>query len=408
MSRVVVIGGGASGLTAAIAAARAGAAVTVLEQNERPGKKLLASGNGKCNLTNLQLQAERYDCDSPDFLNKCLLRFTVEDTLSFFSDLGLETRDRNGWVYPVTDQASSVLQLLLMEAERLHVRVKTREKAETVLLQDRAEEARFLIKTRSWSYPADSVVISCGSPASSVHGSCDDGLRIAEGIGISSAPFLPALVPLKLKGKPPKKWTACRTYGTVTLLVNGREAGEDTGEIQLTENGISGIPVFQISREAVCAADRGLKTEIRLNLMPGRTSGETAALLRERHERHPHQDLRELLTGLLPDRIIAMVCAADGGSSPAGRASFDRTADLLCGMILPIQGPASAGQAQICSGGVLLKELTENLESRKQRGVYFAGETLNVAGPCGGYNLQWAWTSGMIAGSAAGGNACFC
>ena len=399
MNRVVVIGGGASGLMAAVCAAGCGAAVTVLEQNDRPGKKLLASGNGKCNLTNLRLQAELYDSDAPDMLKKCLDRFSPEDTLAFFRDLGLEIRDRDGWVYPVTDQASTVLQLLLMEAERLHVRIKTRETAEAIDFADGERESggsRILVRTGSWSYPADAVVISCGSPASAVHGSCDAGILLAQGLGISCRPFLPALVPLKLKGRPPKKWTACRTSGTVTLLVDGREAGEDTGEIQLTENGISGIPVFQISREAVQAAAEGKRTEIRLNLMPGRSPKETAKLLRERHARRPGQDLKGLLTGLLPDRIITMVCAASGTD-----ASLEETAELLCGMRLPVQGPAALTQAQICSGGVLLSELTEDLESRKHKGIYFTGETLNAAGPCGGYNLQWAWTSGKIAGTAA-------
>ena len=401
---VCIIGGGASGLTAAIAAARRGAAVTVLEQNDRPGRKLLASGNGKCNLTNLCLDPGAYATDDPQLLRSCLNRFSVQDALRFFRDIGLEVHDREGWVYPVTDQAGSVLQLLLMEAERLRVRIKTQEIVQAVIPADALSGTRdsdksgqrWDIRTKGWTYQADAVILACGSPASAVRGSSDDTIRFANSVSLRFSPFLPALVPLKIKGSLPRKWTACRSHGSVSLYIDGQLSGSDTGELQLTENGISGIPVFQISRDAVRAAAEGRTVTAEISFLPDYTEEEAIQLLRGRRERRPDQNLAQLLTGLLPDRVISVVTAACGADCPP-----EKAARIITHFSLPIAGAASMKQAQICSGGILLQELTEDLACRRQEGLFACGEALNVAGPCGGYNLQWAWTSGWIAGEAA-------
>ncbi len=413
--QVCVIGAGAAGLTAAIAAAEQGAAVTVLEQNDRPGRKLLATGNGKCNLTNLYLQADRYYTDSPQLLKNCMQRFSVQETLEFFRGIGLETHDRDGWVYPVTEQAGSVLQLLLMEAARLHIKIKTRECVQEILRQPETAPriSPWKIRTAGWTYSADAVIIACGSPASAVQGSSDCASDFAESLGVSTEPFLPALVPLKIKGRPPQKWTPCRVRGSVEVYAGGSMSvqtekykedascgkllGRDTGELQLTENGISGIPVFQVSGAAVRAAAVGKKVTAVISFLPGCSPEEAVMLLKRRKERRPEHTLPELLTGLLPDRVIPIITAACGADCPP-----EKAAAVLTAFPLPIAGPASRQQAQICSGGVLLRELTEKLESRKHKDLFFCGEAVNVSGPCGGYNLQWAWTGGRIAGEAAG------
>ena len=404
---VCIIGGGASGLTAAIAAARCGAAVTVLEKNDRPGRKLLASGNGKCNLTNLHLDPGAYDTDSPQLLRKCLERFSAADTLRFFRDIGLEIHDRDGWVYPVTDQAGSVLQLLLMEAEGLHVRIKTQETVQAVTpvsapdgRDPSASYTKWDIRTSGWTYHSDAVILACGSPASAVRGSSGDAARLADSLSLPYTSFLPALVPLKIKGRLPQKWSAVRVRGSVSLYIDGMLSGSDTGELQLTENGISGIPVFQISRAAVRAAEEGREVAAEISFLADYTEEEAAALLRHRKEKRPDRNLAQILTGLLPDRIITVITAATGKDWTP-----EKAARLITHFTVPIAGAASMRQAQICSGGILLGELTDNLESRKYPGLYICGEALNAAGPCGGYNLQWAWTSGWIAGSGAGSGA---
>ena len=396
---LIVIGGGAAGLTAAIRAAREGASVTVLEKNERPGRKLLASGNGKCNLTNLALQADRYGTDDPVLLAHCLQRFSPEDAMAFFRDLGLEMKDRDGWVYPVTDQAASVLQVLLLEAERLRVRIKTREVVRQLQPPSAGEgDSLWTVRTSTWEYRAPAVLLACGSPASAVHGSSDDAWRIGNELGLRTEPFLPALVPLRISRPLPAKWASCRVHGRVRLYLDERFSGEEQGELQLTDHGISGIPVFQLSRLAVQAAADSRRVALELSFLPGLRTEEAAALLRARREKWPGRTWPQLLTGLLPDRIITLVCAA-----MTEKAAPEEAARIITQLPLQIQGPASLTQAQICAGGICLREMTENLACRRLPGLFAAGEALNVAGPCGGYNLQWAWTSGMLSGAAAAG-----
>ncbi len=158
MKRVVIIGGGASGMMAAIQAARAGAAVTLLEHNEKPGKKILATGNGRCNLTNLVQEPSRYRSSQPDFPWKIITQYPLEDTLAFFSELGIYTKDRNGWVYPYSDQAAGVAQVLELEARHQKVKIKTTEEVTDILRED----GQYLVKTATWQYPCDSVIISSG------------------------------------------------------------------------------------------------------------------------------------------------------------------------------------------------------------------------------------------------------
>ena len=265
---------------AAICAAREHASVTVLEHNDRPGRKLLASGNGKCNLTNLRAEIGNYHTDNPELIRRCLSRFPVSETLRFFRELGLQFRDRDGWIYPASDQSASVLQVLLMEAQHLHVKIKTQEDVTGI---KKEADGSFLVSTATWNYPADRVILSCGSPASAVRGSSDTAQRIGQSLGLQTMPFLPSLVPLKIREPFSSKWGGCRVHAGISLLVDGKEVSSDCGEIQLTESGISGIPVFQVSHDAVLGLAEKKKTEAILNFWPdggGRTSAGENHLVR--------------------------------------------------------------------------------------------------------------------------------
>ncbi len=469
-NKVIIIGGGASGLMAAITAAERGAQVTVLEQNDRPGRKLLATGNGKCNLTNLDMDLHHYHTDEPELFQAVMGAWTEKDTIDFFRRIGLDMHDRNGWVYPATDQASSVLSLLLMTARENGVKIKTREhvaeirinharfrdtanekksqpasvqKAQRVKEQNQASacpdtkthistkrengteirQYRFEVLTDTWHYDADSVIIACGCPASAVTGSCDDLIRLTAQMGIPCRAFLPALVPLRVKDKGSSAWAGVRAHARVTLLADGQEAASDTGEVQLTQNGISGIPVFQVSRSAVHALQSGKKTVAELNFIPDLTDAETAESLLNKHRSNPGRRIADLLTGMLPDRIIPLfkkeiqtaqnlLDEADDLKKNVDLKGDNADVYLRDSVFLPlaakirhyrveIAGASSLKQAQTCSGGVPFSELTEKLENRKIPGVFFTGETVDVDGECGGYNLQWAWASGHTAGQAA-------
>lgn len=422
-NKVIIIGGGASGLMAAITAAERGAQVTVLEQNDRPGRKLLATGNGKCNLTNLDMNILHYHTDDPVSLMAVMKTWTEKDTMDFFRRIGLDMHDRNGWVYPSTDQASSVLSLLLMTAREKCVKIKTREHVAEIRINQAStkrekgteiRQYRFEVLTDTWHYDADSVIIACGSPASAVTGSCDDLIRLTAQLDIPCHAFLPALVPLRVKDKGSSTWAGVRVHARVTLFADEQEVASDTGEVQLTQNGISGIPVFQVSRSAVHALHAGQKATAELNFMPDLTNAETAASLLNKHRSNPGRRIADLLTGMLPDRIIPLfkkeIQTAQNLLDEAGELKkstglrdkvFLPLAEKILHYRVEIAGASSLKQAQTCSGGVPFSELTEKLESRKVSGLFFTGETVDVDGECGGYNLQWAWASGHTAGQAA-------
>ena len=389
MKKVVIIGGGASGIMAAIQAARTGAAVTLLEHNEKPGKKILATGNGRCNLTNLVQEPSRYRSSQPDFPWKIITQYPLEDTLAFFSELGIYTKDRNGWVYPYSDQAAGVAQVLELEARHQKVKIKTTEEVTDILRED----GQYLVKTATWQYPCDSVIISCGSSASNVEGSSTTGYELAEKLGHMVVKPLPSLCGIRGKDNYYAKWAGSRMDGRITLEIDGETVGEEQGEILFTEYGISGIGVFQLSRYAVRGTDEGKIATYHLDLMPQLTKEELVKLLLDRQQAGSYKNPQELLIGLLPRKMIDVLVKKT--YEP------EKIAERLKDWQVPVKGAYALQQAQICSGGVDPRELTEQLESRLHPGIYFTGEVIDVDGPCGGYNLQWAWSSGAVAGRAA-------
>lgn len=389
MKKVVIIGGGASGMMAAIQAARTGAAVTLLEHNEKPGKKILATGNGRCNLTNLVQEPSRYRSSQPDFPWKIITQYPLEDTLAFFSELGIYTKDRNGWVYPYSDQAAGVAQVLELEARHQKVKIKTTEEVTDILRED----GQYLVKTATWQYPCDSVIISCGSSASNVEGSSTTGYELAEKLGHMVVKPLPSLCGIRGKDNYYAKWAGSRMDGRITLEIDGETVGEEQGEILFTEYGISGIGVFQLSRYAVRGTDEGKIATYHLDLMPQLTKEELVKLLLDRQQAGSYKNPQELMIGLLPRKMIDVLVKKT--YEP------EKIAERLKDWQVPVKGAYALQQAQICSGGVDPRELTEQLESRLHPGIYFTGEVIDVDGPCGGYNLQWAWSSGAVAGRAA-------
>lgn len=380
---IIIAGGGASGLTAAIMAAKEGCSVTVLEHNEKTGRKICVTGNGRCNLTNRDQREDAYHGDHPEFAREVLRQFSFEDTLHFFENIGIAFADRKGWLYPRSGQAKSVAELLEGKARSLKVKIKTKEHVNDVFKKD----GIWNVRTEGWTYQGDAVILANGSKASSVPGSDGSGYRIAAKLGHEIIPPLPALVSLKCKGKNFSGWAGVRTEARVSLLADGQLIRTEAGEIQLTEYGVSGIPVFQISRFAVRTIREGRKAEILLDFFPESTPDQTKNLLRRRKETCPYKSGAELLIGLFPDRLCKILC---------------RQPDLIQaihGFRLEITGDTGFSQAQVCSGGVSTKEIDPfTLESKIHRGLYFAGELLDIDGACGGYNLQWAWSSGAVAG----------
>lgn len=401
--RVVIIGGGASGLMAAISAARQGAKVTLLEKNKQTGKKLLVTGNGRCNFTNRDQEISHYRSDHPELAKQVLDAFSMSETLEFFENLGIVVKDRNGYLYPASSQAASVAGVLRLEAERLQVKTA----CSTKVISVEKQEEYFRIKTEGWCYEADAVILACGSMAAPETGSEGDGYRFAKELGHSVIEPLPALTGVHAAEKDCAKLSGVRMDAKLFLYIEGQIFTEEEGEVQFTSYGLSGIPVFQISRCISRALSGGKSCGLCLDLWPGKTRELVEKLLREKQEYTANRKGTDILLGVFPEKMSGVLLERSGIS--AKKRGFDWTEEdyrRLSGNIKELRfSPTKCRgyeQAQVCAGGVPLTELQGiSMESALVPGLYFAGELLDVDGICGGYNLQWAWSSGYLAGKYA-------
>lgn len=392
--RVCIVGGGAAGMMAAIIAAREGAAVTVLEHNEKTGKKILATGNGRCNLTNLYQAASCYHSQERNLAWEVLEQFDVQETIRFFSELGIYTKNKNGGLYPSSMQASSVQELLEMEARYRKVKIKCREHVTEIQVLQAAAKTVFQVKTETWSYEADAVILACGSKASAIEGADGSGYTLAKSLGLKVIKPLPALVPLKGKGTYFTKWAGTRVEGKVILKAGAQILDTAEGELQLTDYGISGIPVFQLSSQTARLLDSGVPVSVELDFLPDFDEKGLEEFLKRRENACPYKTQRELLTGLLPKKLADVLSE--------GKTDRKTLVQRIKRFAVEIKGTKAFDMAQVCSGGVSLTEINpKTMECRKIPGIYLAGELLDTDGICGGYNLQWAWSSGACAGYAA-------
>lgn len=396
---VLVIGGGASGLMAAIMAARCGARVTLLEHNDRNGKKLNATGNGKCNFTNALWHEGDIRGNEPEFAEKALSLFSVEDTIAFFRELGVVPVNKNGYYYPGSAQASSVSALLTMAAQNLGIKMKTREHVHTlkpfILKNAEGKESSFWqVLTDGWHYEAKSVILACGSCASAISGSDGSGYELAKALGHTIITPLPALTGLRLKdpGKIFTRWAGVRSEGKISVFIEGKVAAEAQGELQLTDYGVSGIPVFQVSRYAIRALNEDKKVNVVLDFAPSFSMEELEEMMQNRKKICPYKTEEEQFLGWIPDKLAAAVM------------EMENPLRSLKEFRLTVKEGMPFASAQVASGGVSTREICENtMESRLCKGIYFSGEIVDIDGTCGGYNLQWAWSSGAVAGMSAAG-----
>ena len=380
--QVYVIGGGAAGLVAAITAARHNAAVTILEHEKKSGQKILATVNGKCNFGNLDMRADCYHCQDLSFVEQILAQWSPKDTISFFSNLGITAKERNGYLYPRSEQAAAVREVLLMEAAYQKVKIKHNCVIENVKQLDE----KWNIQTPGWIYKGDSLIIATGSPASNIPGADDSGYALIQELGHRIRKPLPALVPLVCKGVNTSKWAGVRIHGKVKLLIHGEVCDCQEGELQLTDYGISGIPVFQLSGAAVRALHEGKKAELLVDLFPDMSLSGLEQMMEQRKQLCPYKSEKEQFVGILPDKLISMI--------PEENALY-----WLKHIPLTVTDSKSLHYAQVCSGGVDVSQIDGNtMESKLWNHLYFAGEVMDVDGICGGYNLHWAWATGHIAG----------
>ena len=405
MAHILILGGGAAGLAAALAAAQTDptARVTVLERSPRPGKKLLATGNGRCNLDNEGITPESYSSADRAALDALLRTVNAADPLGWFRALGLYTRtDETGRVYPYSNQAADVLALLEHHLARCSVEVRTGCTVQTlsqsrggyVVLFSNADGA-------DESLRADAVVCAMGGSAGPQFGTDGFGPRFAAQCGGALAPLYPCLTALQC-AKPDKRLAGIRAKAHAALYNGSTLLADYRGEVQFTEYGLSGICIMQLS--GLLAPGRGPKRPVvALDLFPALSETELAALFAQRVGLLG-SEAAEFWLGLLPAKL-GRALWADAGLPENARAlpasAWPKLAATAKCWRFEGLTPCGWKQAQTTGGGLLLDEVEDDFQFKGCPGLYFVGETLDCAGSCGGYNLHWAFGSGIIAGRAA-------
>ena len=390
----MILGGGASGLAAAVEASHSGArSVAVLEKLDRVGKKILATGNGRCNLLNLHASPDDYN--DPAFAARVLSQYGISSDLDFFRAMGLlMTADGEGRVYPHSQAASSVLDVLRLEAKRCGVRFICGEKAQTIARRD----GGFVVNDR---YAARCVIVACGGKAASAQGSDGSGYALLTAFGHRITPLFPALVQLRTQTELTKPLKGLRTPAALTLQTPSGETHSVRGELLFTDYGLSGIAAMELSRYV-----RG-GGRVWIDFLPQTAEGDVFALLRATCEKDPDRPLEQLLTGVVHNRIGIVLLRRTCRqmlSAPCGtlcEADLHAVVRALKGFAVEVTGTKGFADAQVTAGGAENTQFTDSLESVCVPGLYACGEILDIDGKCGGYNLTFAWSSGRLAGRAA-------
>lgn len=396
-------------MTAAISAARQGAEVIILEHMDRVGKKILSTGNGKCNYTNKKQGLRYYRGENPAFVLPVLEQFGFKETISFFRELGIVPKERDGYFYPASGQASSVLDVLRMEVRRLSVEIRT----QTALISVRKRKNDFEIKTNQGTLFADRCIFACGGRAFPKSGSDGSAFPYIEKLGHTFTDMVPALVQMKAKQSYFKSIAGIRAEISIQLYINRHRICQDKGEIQLTKDGISGIPAFQVSRFAAKALQNRQTVQAILDFVPYLSKEELYLELKERFSRKDGKTAEEALIGFFSKKLIPVFLkenriAVHETAEKISLSKLKTLSEYLKHVTVDLTDTEGFEKAQTSAGGVNTAEINaETLESYLVPGLYFAGEVIDIDGMCGGYNLQWAWSSGYVAGMHAAENGCF-
>jgi predicted Rossmann fold flavoprotein len=398
---VGIIGAGASGMAAALAAAEnANVKVILMERQTRVGRKLQATGNGRCNLSNIHAGEGSYHGEHPDFVKSAIEAFSPQATLGWFADLGLYTvTEDSGKVYPYSDQANSVVDILRLNLVKPNIELKLGFEVEKIQKND----AGFTVSGNGETVACDKLIIACGGLAGSKLGGTMSGYKLLAKLGHKCTKLRPSLVQIKTGWGAVSALKGVRANCYVQILRDGKLFAESTGELQLTEQGISGPVVFEISRD-VCYGPG--EWTAKLDFLPDLAEEQINEIIASR--RSSNLPMEELLTGILHNRLGRVLTKAAGVKGKEfARELSNREAEEICRVVksleIPLTEPLGMDSAQVTAGGVLTEQFDENtMESRIVPGLYACGEVLDIDGDCGGYNLQWAWSSGRMAGLNAG------
>ena len=398
-TEIAVIGGGASGMMAAITARKSGKEVVILERKDRILKKVLITGNGRCNITNVNADISNYFGKNISSVENILNSFNPQDTMDFFNGLGIVCNEENrGKVYPLSGQASSVVDALRFEAERLGIKI------ETEFYVRKIEKDGFKFKIYSEDrkkIEADRVILAAGGQSYPELGSNGSGFELAKELGHNVTRLSPSIVQLKTEKNQVKGLQGIKTDVVVTAYGDNKKICTYDGELLFTDYGISGNVVFNIS--FVMPLYKNVEFEI--DFMEKFDYNELYEILKERKKMMSHLTMENYFNGMINKKLgqfLSKVSGIEKLSKPVKDLN-DSEIRKLCTVLkkyrIKILDTTGFKNAQVTAGGVSLNEVnTETLESRIVKGLYFSGEVLDVYGECGGFNLQWAWASGYIAG----------
>ena len=412
MKNIVIIGAGASGMMCAIEAAKnnINAHITILEHNMSAGRKILTTGNGRCNLTNMNMDIKCYRSHDMDRLEELLSLLSPDTVINCFNSMGMLCTSKNGYIYPYSNQASTVNDILIKTCSKLGIDFVFDSHVLDIIKHDDGfivttsegykDEQGNRAKKRA-EYSADAVVIACGGKAYPKLGSDGSGYGLAGKLGIKVIDIVPALTGLKCKEKIYNLGAGVRTSAHIKLYVDHELMAEDKGELQLTEYGISGIPVFQVSRYASYGIADGCKVHCVIDYMPEYSKELLELMIVEGLK--TGEPIYQVLCGMLNQKLVKMLLSYVRVSEDATLEDIDNEnlKDIISAIkeyYTVIVGTNDYDQAQVCAGGIKLSEVDNNFQVKNIPGLYITGELLDVDGICGGYNLHFAWLSGITAG----------
>lgn len=405
MQKIVIIGAGASGLMTAITSKNNSNEVILLERNSEVGKKILATGNGRCNYWNSDQSLTNYHSTNKEFLSEIITESNCQEVQNVFTKLGIIPKIKSGYYYPSSNQATSIRNALLTECLEKGVIIKTNIYVTNIEKKDNL----FIIETQTETFKADILVIATGAKASPKTGSDGNGYLLAKKLNHTIINPLPALVQLKTTGDFLKAWSGVRTDVKVFSREDNNIIGMEEGEIQLTDYGVSGICIFNLSSNIARGLSQNKKEELIINFLPF-IEGSAKEWLEEREKYITKTTISNQLESILNYKLVQVILNKSKINKTAYYEDLTETEKTtllknLTNFTITITGTNSFDNAQVTSGGIPLTEINlKTMESKLIKNLYFAGEILDVDGKCGGYNLGFAWLTGLIIGKSIGDN----
>lgn len=402
---VIVIGGGAAGIAAAITAKDAGCNVAILESTDRIGKKILTTGNGRCNISNEKADVTRYHSDNKDFFKDIISNFSYKDTMDFFASLGLhlKTLDSNK-MYPLSLQASSVVDIFRMALEDKSIDIYFNSKVNKIENKNNV----FKLHINEGIFTCTKLILCTGGKSYPKTGSDGSGYKLATSLGHKITNLMPSIVQVRLNHDRLKALSGVKFDGVAKILVNDKLVQTEEGEILFTDYGISGPPILQLSRVASYSTlSKKNKVSLQVDLMPNMDEKALKTFIDNHLGTFGYRSIHDCFIGLINKKIIVPLLR-EAEVDDIHKAAWEVTWEEKCNVLkllkswtFEVTGTNTFNDAQVTAGGINTKDIDPiTLESKLVKNLYFAGEVLDVDGDCGGFNLHWCWASGIRVGKS--------